>query len=371
MLVSALALLGGVRLLWPRTDVTAQLAFVESALDAGADTAAQQQFPEGHLFLNALWGLASVQAGQLDDARIALRRIESDEGKAPFTESLRPAHGIFWAGWSNWLRANIVARDPDGLEAETFRAASAEIAAAFDASDTPFLPAYPGSAWPVDATVAIASIRLHDKVFGARFEPTVQRWLDRAKARLDPATGLLPHRDGAPGARATSAAMMAVFLPEIDAGFARDQYLKFRAAFVTHPLGFGPAVREYPRGTTGAGDVDSGPLVLGVSASATVVTLAAARANGDLALARALAGTGELIGVPVRTPHTKRYAFGAVPIADAFLVWAATTPERGTVESDLAWWWPLPWLTVLLAAGAGPWGLVYFSRKQRHAGTRT
>ena len=51
--------------------------------------------------------------------------------------------------------------------------------------------------------------------------------------------------------------------------------------FVVSPLGLGPAVREYPRGLDGPGDVDSGPLPLGVSFSATVVTLGAAQVQGD------------------------------------------------------------------------------------------
>ncbi|GIE93174.1 hypothetical protein Ari01nite_06390 [Paractinoplanes rishiriensis] len=54
---------------------------------------------------------------------------------------------------------------------------------------------------------------------------------------------------------------------------ATDQYVRFRGPFLAAPFGVGPAVRDYPRGVDGAGDTGSGPLLLGVSLSATVVTL--------------------------------------------------------------------------------------------------
>ena len=144
---------------------------------------------------------------------------------------------------------------------------------------------------PVDSTVAIAALRLHDSLLPARFDGTVARWLDGVRQRLDPATGLLPHRvdpvTGAPAevARGTSQSVIHRFLPEIDPAFAREQYLRFRDSFVVSPLRLGPAVREYPLGTDGAGDVDSGPLLLGVSLSATVVTLGAAGVFGFMAVA--------------------------------------------------------------------------------------
>jgi hypothetical protein len=57
---------------------------------------------------------------------------------------------------------------------------------------TPFLAAYPGQARPVDSTVAMASLRLHDRLGREKYAATAVRWVAGAKARLDPATGLLP-----------------------------------------------------------------------------------------------------------------------------------------------------------------------------------
>ena len=395
--LTVLALAGAGRLIWPQPAVdvmpgstSAQLAFVRSAILDGADAEAQRMFPEGYFFTNALYGLAWVQVGRADpsrrvpalqEARWALARIESSAGTAPFSLDLRPAYGIFHAGWTNWLRAGIVSlqpadgRDPD--EVLRLRQHSSEIAAAFRSAGTPYLQAYPGESWPVDSTVAVASLRLHDSLLGATYDELVRGWTDQVRARLDPATGLMPHRadpvTGAPQgpARGTSQSIIHRFLAEIDPALAREHYLRFRDRFVDRPLGLGPAVREYPHGTDGDGDVDSGPLVLGVSMSATVVTLGAARVQNDPDLAKALGAEGELLGVPVRQPGSKRYALGALPTGDAFLVWSQTArplvspamaPAAATTGS-----WRTAWLILLAAIGLLPW-LVRFAVSRGRGG---
>lgn len=395
VIASILCLVGTTRLYLPPAAPTngtvKQLTFLRSAIDGGADHDAQAMFPEGYFFLNALYGLAWIQVGMTDsarsgdalrEARWALGRLDSPEGTAAFDPGLRPRYGVFHAGWTNWLRGGVLAlqtpgsRDP--AEARRFSAASAELATAFDSSETPYLQAYPGQSWPVDSTVAMASLRLHDRLLAPRFESTGSRWVTAVKARLDPSTGLMPHRvalDGSPlsGARATSQSIIHRFLLEIDPAFGRDQYIRFRERFIRYPLGFGPAVREYPAGVDGSGDVDSGPLVLGISLSASVVTLGAARLYQD-PLADALAGEGELIGVPVSGLHTKRYAFGVLPIADAFLVWSATArpwvvPPQGVVDRGVAWWWQLPWLGLLLLLPLVLWLLVLRGYSRRTGST--
>ncbi|MEV4223782.1 hypothetical protein [Nonomuraea sp. NPDC049725] len=376
--------------------VRRQLAFLRSALDAGAGDEAQQLFPEGFFFLHALYGLAWVELGMrepagersdaLREARWALARLDSPAGREPFSPDLVPSYGVFYRGWTNWLRGGVLALQPaavrDAGEVRRFADDSAALGAAFDASlaasraasGSPYLAAYPGQAWPVDSTVAVASLRLHDALLPPRYGGTAERWLRAVRQRLDPRTGLLPHRAavaegsaGLPGAgepvegaRGSSQSVIQRFLVEVDPGFAREQYVRFRERFVVSPLGLGPATREYPVGLDGPGDVDSGPLPLGVSLSASVVTLGAAQVQGDAALAGALADYGELVGLPVGTPWTKRYAFGLMPIGDAFLAWSKTalpwvTPPPSPPEATVSPWWPAPLLALLLAIGAAPW----------------
>ncbi|WP_329388596.1 hypothetical protein [Streptomyces sp. NBC_01716] len=404
VLVSGCALIGAVRLVVPATagvdgepaGVRGQLAFMRGALNEGAGDEAQQQFPEGYFFLHALYGLSWVELGMrepageprdeaLREAEWALGRLDSVAGRAAFSAELTPSYGVFYRGWTNWLRGGTLMLRPDGerdaAQVRRFAADSAALGAAFDGAESPYLTAYPGQAWPVDSTVAVASLRLHDTLLPARFTGTVERWLDGVRQRLDPRTGLLPHRvspgTGAPVevARGTSQSIIQRFLAEIDPAFAHEQYTLFRDRYVVTPLGLGPTTREYPEGMDGPADVDSGPLPLGVSLSATVVTLGAAQVAGDASLAEGIANYGELLGVPVSTPWTKRYAFGLIPIGDAFVAWSKTArpwvAEPGEPPpAHLSSWWRLPLLAVLLLLGAAPWLPALLRRYRRRAAGR-
>jgi hypothetical protein len=369
ILIGVVALAGAVRLVGPAetpSSVRRQLTFLRSALEDGAASRAQQQFPEGYFFSYALYGLTAVNLGDLGEARWALGRLDSEEGRAPFEPGLAPAHGVFYRGWLNWLRGAILSLEPRGTTDPAFERDSADLAAAFDASPVPFLAAYPGQAWPVDSTVAVASLALHDKLLAPRYGVTITRWLAGVRVNLDPATGLIPHTADVDtgsftsGARGSSQSIIQRFLPEIDSSFARDQYLTFRTKFLSRPLGLGPAIREYPHGVSGPADGDSGPLPLGISFSATVVTLGAARVQGDRSLASGLANFGEVLGVPLDTWHTRRYALGLIPIGDAFLAWSKSArplvaAPQPAPPAALSWWWRVPLLVLFLLIAVGPW----------------
>jgi hypothetical protein len=371
-------------------DVVPQLNFVGAALRDGAGQRMQALFPEGFFFSHALYGLAWVDVGMrrpaqddlharaLAAARWALGQLDTPSGRAPFSSTLDPPLGVFYVGWSSWLRGGVLglqaAQERPADEVARFEAGCAALAAAFERSPTPFLTAYPGQAWPVDSTVAVAALRLHDTLLAPRFAPTIERWLRDARDRLDPATGLLPHRadplDGRPveGARGSSQSIIARFLSEIDPSWGREQYALFRRQFVDAPLGVA-GVREYPLGNEGMGDVDSGPLLLGVSLSASVVTLGAALAQGDRALADPLLHASEGFGLPVSWGGAKRYIFGAVPVGDAFLAWSKAArpwiapPAASDLPSIVSWWWRLPAHILSLALAALLW--LPFRRKRR------
>jgi hypothetical protein len=312
--------------------------------------------------------------------------LDSPAGRAPFDDDLVPAYGAFYVGWTTWLRGGVLSLQPadqrDAREVQRFADDAADLAAAFDASASPYLATYHDLAWPGDVTVAAASLRLHDELLAPKYEATISRWLRLVRERLDPRTGLMPHQvrveTGEPieGARGTSQSVIHRFLPEIDPVFAREQYLVFRRRFVVSPLGLGPAVREYPPGVPGQGDIDSGPLVLGTSFSATVMTLGAAQVERDAPLANALASYAEFMGAPIDTPRSKRYLFGAIPIGDAFLVWSKTArPWTRNAESlqappaSIASQWRTPLLGLLLVIAVAPWApeLARFVRRRRRA----
>ena len=82
--------------------------------------------------------------------------------------------------------------------------------------------------------------------------------------------------------------------------------------------GFG-GIREYAEGYDGHGDVDSGPVVLGVSVSATGFALAPARAFGRRDSFARIYRTTDLFGMPVASRGRRQFASGG-PIGNALLL---------------------------------------------------
>lgn len=374
-------------------DVVPQLHFIGSALRAGAGDEMQGLFPEGYFFNHVIYGLGWVEVGlrsdphstqyaeALQEAQWALTQLNSKAGVAPFDTRLTPRYGVFYAGWKNWLAGGILLMQPpagrDPQAVASFEADTDSLAEAFAASPTPFLESYAEQAWPVDNTVAVAALGLHDKVLPAKYADVIAHWLSETQQRLDPTTGLIPHRVdyvsglAVQGPRASSLSVITRFLLEIDPAFGQDQYQRYRQHFLTPLLGV-PGAREYPDGRAGFGDVDSGPLVFGFSSTATVVTIATAHLYGDNEVADALLPASEAVGLPLSWGDSKRYMLGLMPVGDAFLVWAKTSslwiadppaaqPQPALVDPN--WRWPLHGLALAMAIMIWLPGLLLLRRK--------
>ena len=83
-------------------------------------------------------------------------------------------------------------------------------------------------------------------------------------------------------------------------------------------IGFG-FVREYPAGISGRGDIDSGPIIFGVSPSATGFMLASARCHGDHDFFVQLYRSAHLIGPPVSVDDRHQFITGS-PLGNAILL---------------------------------------------------
>ena len=340
----------------------AQLFHLKSELEAGLAEEMQQLFPEGYYFSYVLYGLSAVNIGLsdpaaqtdlLEEARWAYAKLDSPAGHAPFPKNLSTEYGIFYNGWSNYLLAGILllqdGDDHDLTELARYEQESAEIVAALSQSSSPFLDSYSGQIWPVDTFPAVVSLKAYSTITGDnKYEPVITEWIERIQREIEPATGLIPHKTEPfiDTGRATSQTLILWFLAELDPVLAEKYYRSFREQFVRHRLGI-PAVREFPPGDNRLGDVDSGPLITGVSLSATVVMLGTARMVGDDGLATAIYQEGEAGGWPYRFAGKRLYGFGLLPIGEAFLLWAQTARPwlaDGTLRVDVGWplWWRLP-----------------------------
>jgi hypothetical protein len=342
----------------------AQLAHLGPELETHAD-AMQEWFPEGRVFTLALYGLAWVDVGRgTDDARLRTRALAESRRALALAGAPRsrigygPAsglpHGMFYEGWVAHLRAGTLHLGGGAARDTAFRATCGRLDAAFRGGG-PFLDSYEGMAWPADNAAGAAALRSCGTLLHPRYTQTAEAWLRSALRQVDPATGLLPHEAGSPRPRGESAALMIRFVHEIDPAAAAAQYAALVRTFATRFAGLLPAVREFPHGVRGSGDVDSGPVILGVSAPASVVGIAAARMTGHHRAAADLRASPEVLGVPLQWRGRRSYAFGRLPVGDAFLAWSSVVrpwnvPAAAPSPRTPYGGWRLIW--------CGLWGIV-------------
>ena len=189
---------------------------------------------------------------------------------------------------------------------------------------------YPGEVYPVDNLAGLAALAVHARASGEPPSPALERGLRAIREHaIDPATGLLFQsvaREGV-AARASGTALAAFFLAYADPAIGRDLFRALEASQFRTVLGFG-AMLEYPAGRREAGDVDSGPVVLGFGVSASGFALGASRAYGDREAFTALYATAHLFGAPFDEDGVRTYATGG-PIGDAILLAMLTAPREG------------------------------------------
>lgn len=189
----------------------------------------------------------------------------------------------------------------------------------FDASPTALLETYPAETYVPDNVVAIAGLSLLDRCRGeSTSRKTITRFLDvMRRERLDPKTGVLVFAPGQPG-RGSGAGWMAYFLTFIDEDFARAQSSAlFREFGVELPFG-GFAIREWPCDVDRGGDVDSGPLVFGLSPSATGFALAGAAYFSNDERLQQLLVPAEVIGTSIGLTQ-RRYLLAPL-VGDAIVL---------------------------------------------------
>jgi hypothetical protein len=188
---------------------------------------------------------------------------------------------------------------------------------------------YPDECWMFCNAVALAAIRMSDRLDGTDHSAFFQKWLQTAKQKLvDPATGLLVSSftlDGCPhdGPEGSSIWMTAHCLQLIDAEFAADQYRRARKELGRVVLSFGYA-REWPTSWVGPEDVDSGPIIpiLNISAGSSGLALLGSRAFDDNDYFRALQTTMNFAAFPTERQGRVRYC-ASNQVGDAVLFYAA------------------------------------------------
>jgi hypothetical protein len=267
--------------------------------------------------------------------RVEMRGFGTDAwGGEEAMASLAGDHGHAYLGWPALALGMARLVDP---------AFPPELAAQHDAligaverrllaSPTGLIETYPGEAYPTDVAAVAGAIAVHARVARVSHDAVLRHWAERVRTRqIDPATSLVLQRmDATTGAphddpRASGTGLAAYF-----AGFADRDLARLLATGALRQLrtrlGFG-GLREYPPARDGPGDVDSGPVILGISVAATGFALAPARAFGDRDAFVALYRTVDLFGMPTADADRRRFTIGG-PIGNALLLALLTSgPE--------------------------------------------
>ncbi len=187
---------------------------------------------------------------------------------------------------------------------------------------------YPNECWTFCNTIALAAMRVADHLDGSDHSRLLRRWVATAKNNLvDPETGLLVSSytvDGKvlDGPEGSSIWMSAHALQIINAEFAGDQYRRARAELGKEFVGFGYA-SEWPASWQNGADVDSGPVipVLDASAGSSGLAFVGAAAFDDQRYYQSLSRAILLGGFPLREQDTLRFAAGN-QVGDAVLLYS-------------------------------------------------
>ncbi len=187
---------------------------------------------------------------------------------------------------------------------------------------------YPDECWMFCNSVALASIRIADVLDGSDHSRFIQRWMETAKTKLmDKKTGLLFSSftfKGAPldGPEGSSIWMVAHCLQVVDKPFAEDQYARAKKELEGRFLGLGFA-REWPRSSSAAPDVDSGPIipVLEISFGSSGLAILGASSFGDDAFLSNLLTSLNFGAFPQKKQGVLRYC-ASNQLGDAVLLYA-------------------------------------------------
>lgn len=321
-------------------DLLKELRFMEVALAEDADLDMQTIYPEGYVFMNALYGLAwcnvlselqsndSLRTKGLAEIENAYNKLDSETGRSNFDETLSLPYGAFYNGWCNYLLGRkLLVEDPsvrDNIQIAQFRSRCDLIASALKQKTYP--ASYYGQVWPADVMMCAASLVLHDKLFEPKYAPDIADWIEKVKGTVDK-NGLIPHsindRDQTPAetARGSSQSLMLIFLKETDPKFARSQYEIYEKLFIDSRFGLS-GIREYPKGEPGMSDVDSGPVIFQMGGAATIVGMQTMLLFNKPEINLKINGTIESLGFPLESQTERWYLFGKLPMADAFIAWS-------------------------------------------------
>lgn len=328
-------------------ELLSRRAYLASELDhAGAGAADSQFAGEWAIVTLSMTAVAAANIGfdhpdAVDDGRTLAERAcraALDPGSRGFdtarwgadaltdTDASRSHLGYFGhVGMALEAYRLLGGKDPELLAKEALVVSA--LGKRMAAAKVPLLPTYPGERYVADNAVAHAVLALSDVGRKDAHATLLRLAMAHVASHLvDGATGVVvfgfDESFAAAGeARASGAAWSLFYWAQVDRDFVRAQASALRDHFRKRLLPGASGVCERAS-CTGAGDVDSGPLVLGVSPAATGFAIGAARIAGDEEWLSELLSTAEWAGVTL--PFARR-RYALAPLVGEAIVLAMKT----------------------------------------------
>lgn len=306
-----------------------QINYLNRQLVSGMDNDLQIRFPEGFVFANALFALSVLEYSEIVNKNDALyatyldrttNRLLSDRAKRSFSKDLELPYGAFYSGWTN-----LVLHKYRNSRLLDYSKIKDEVITANDSLEQLMLKAqvdsihpidsYFGSVWPGDNLACIASLP-----YSA--DDLQKDWYASLQENSTCDSMLLDHfLRSSCELRGSSQALCHYFLSTIDREQAINSNERYRALFVEQVFGV-ELVKEYQG--EGYMDVDSGPIVFGYGAVATIMNTKTQSSlqQGNYRWTWAWLN---LAGVTVNLFGSKYYLAKKEPMFDLFMLWCSVS----------------------------------------------
>lgn len=188
---------------------------------------------------------------------------------------------------------------------------------------------YPNECWLWCNPLALTSIRVFDILEGTDHSDLIRRWGEMAETTLlDPNTGLMQSAVTLTGEvihppEGSTIWIGAYCLQPVLPDLAARQYKRMKELLAGDLL-FLSYGREWPKGTRGDWDIDSGFTPFGMGPASTGFALVASKQMGDREFFRRILGLLDIVGVPKYTKGRMRYLSSNL-VGDATFLLAKTS----------------------------------------------
>ena len=303
-----------------------QITYLSQILDKGYDNRLQRKFPEGKLFSNCLLSLSTIE--YCDNNKIVvekyaqivdncIKRIQSKKALSIFNPDLVPKYGMFYNGWSNYVYTTYQ-KSPlfkhSALREQVIEQCN-EIESRLVATQIDsmrILDSYIEASWPADNLIGLLSLE-NDSI--------KQEWMTTILKSTEHESGLI-HHSGSNNSiiRGSSTAMITFCLDRLEFEKSLIYNNSAKDIFIDEYLGI-QLVKENEDGSSKM-DVDSGPVVFGYGASATIMNIKT-QASLNNPRSKVTWAAMNLISFPINLFGKKYYLFRQEPMFDLFMLWGS------------------------------------------------